>query len=302
MKPTLLVLAAGLGSRYQGLKQLDFIGPNKEAMIDYSVYDAIRAGYGKVVFVIRKSFSESFQKSFNKKLKGLIEVEYVYQEIDNIPEAISINSERTKPWGTGHAVLMAKSVIHETFVVINADDYYGSSSFQVIADYFKMTENTEFDNSCMLGYKLENTLSRNGQVSRGVCEADTNNLLTKVVERTGIEKIDNKIVCKTDINKQIELSGSEVVSMNFWGLDPSLFNYLESYFLDFINENANDPAAEFFLPYVINDLISKGEVKVKVLQSADNWFGITYKDDKVDAIEYISELIKNGVYPKRLWD
>ncbi|MCD4698744.1 MAG: nucleotidyltransferase [Bacteroidales bacterium] len=301
MKPTLLILAAGMGSRYGGLKQVDPVGPNGEAIIDYSIYDAIRTGYGKVVFVIRESFADAFKGTFNKKLEGKIEVEYVYQELDNIPEGIPVNPERTKPWGTGHAVLVAKNVINGPFVVINADDFYGPSSYQLLTDYFKVIEDSKGENYSMVGYGLEHTLSEHGHVSRGVCEKDKNDFLQTVVERTQIERIDGKIISQIDENTQMELTGKEVVSMNTWGFAPSFFQYLESFFAEFIKENANNPKAEFYIPTVVNELINKGKITLKVLESKDMWFGVTYKEDKDSAVSSINALIKSGVYPSKLW-
>jgi len=301
MKPTLLILAAGMGSRYGGLKQVDPVGPNGEAIIDYSIYDAIRTGYGKVVFVIRESFADAFKETFNKKLEGKIEVEYVFQELHNIPEGIALNPERQKPWGTGHAVLVAKDVVKEPFVVINADDFYGPSSYQLLADYFMEIENKAGENYSMVGYGLEHTLSEHGHVSRGVCEKDENDFLQTVVERTQIEKIDGKIITKIEDDKEMELTGKEVVSMNTWGFSPSFFNFLETHFAKFMKANANNPKAEFYIPTVVNELIHNGEITLKVLESKDRWFGMTYKEDKDSAVESINALIADGVYPEKLW-
>ncbi|MDB4304186.1 sugar phosphate nucleotidyltransferase [Desulfosarcina sp.] len=301
MKPTLLILAAGMGSRYGGLKQVDPVGPNGEAIIDYSIYDAIRSRYGKVVFVIRESFAEAFKELFDKKLEGKIEVEYVFQELDNIPKGIPVNPERTKPWGTGHAVLVAKDAVKEPFVVINADDFYGPTSYQLLVDYFKEIENANGDNCSMVGYGLEHTLSEHGHVSRGVCEKDENDFLQTVVERTQIERIDGKIITKIDENSEMELTGKEVVSMNTWGFSPSFFNQLEIYFAEFIKANADNPKAEFYIPTVVNELINKGEITLKVLESKDRWFGVTYKEDKESAVASINALIADGVYPEKLW-
>jgi UTP-glucose-1-phosphate uridylyltransferase len=302
MKPTLLILAAGMGSRYGGLKQVDPVGPNGESIIDYSIFDAIRAGYGKVVFVIRESFADAFKESFNSKLAGKIEVEYVFQEIDNVPEGIEISDERTKPWGTGHAVLVAKNIIKEPFVVINADDFYGPSAYQMIADYMNEAYvNEPHPNFCMVGYKLKYTLSENGYVSRGVCETDEQSFLKTVVERTSIERINNKIITKLNDGSDMELTGDEDVSMNIWGFTPSYFDFLEEAFGKFILENSANPKAEFYIPTVVNDLIEGDKINMKVLESKDKWFGVTYKEDKDDAVRNIAKLIKQGVYPEKLW-
>ncbi len=301
MKPTLLILAAGMGSRYGGLKQVDPVGPNGEAIIDYSIYDAIRAGYGKVVFVIRESFAEAFKNSFNSKLEGKIDVDYVFQELDNVPEGIEISGERTKPWGTGHAVLVTKEAINEPFTVINADDFYGPAAYQMIAQYMNGVYENQPPHYCMVGYKLKYTLSEHGYVSRGVCETDDKGFLKTVVERTHIERIEERIVTKLNDGSEMELTGDEDVSMNIWGFTPSYFEFLEEAFGKFISENAGNPKAEFYIPTVVNDLIEKREIKMKVLESKDKWFGVTYKEDKDEAVGNIAELIKQGVYPERLW-
>ena len=302
MKPTLLILAAGMGSRYGGLKQVDPVGPNGEAIIDYSIYDAIRAGYGKVVFVIRESFADAFKESFESKLAGKIETEYVFQELNNyVPENIQIAADRKKPWGTGHAVLVAKDVINEPFVVINADDYYGPNAYQMIPGYLASVPDVSKPYYCMVGYGLKNTLSEHGFVSRGVCETDGEDFLETVVERTHIEKVENKIISRIDENTTMELSGNEVVSMNVWGFTPSFFEYLENYFYRFIQTNADNSKGEFYIPYVVNDLIEKQKIRLKVLESKDGWFGVTYKEDKELAVQNIADLIEKGVYPERLW-
>jgi UTP-glucose-1-phosphate uridylyltransferase len=302
MKPTLLILAAGMGSRYGGLKQVDPVGPNGEAIIDYSIYDAIRAGFGKVVFVIRESFAEAFKESFESKLAGKIETEYVFQELHSfVPESLNIASERQKPWGTGHAVLVARDVIHEPFVVINADDYYGPNAYQMIPDYLASVSDASKPYYCMVGYGLKNTLSEHGFVSRGICQTDKDEFLETVVERTHIEKVGNRIISKIDEHTSMELSGNEVVSMNVWGFTPSYFEYLENYFNSFIHANADNPKGEFYIPYVINDLIKKQKIRLKVIESKDSWFGVTYKEDKKLAVQNIADLIEKGVYPEKLW-
>ena len=302
MKPTLLILAAGIGSRYGGLKQVDPVGPNGEAIIDYSIYDAIRAGFGKVVFVIRESFAEAFSNSFSKKLEGKIETAYVFQELNNVPDGIEYTSERKKPWGTGHAVLVAKDVINEPFVVINADDFYGHSAYKKIGDYLDSVTDSEIPDYCMVGYGLQYTLSEHGYVSRGVCETDKNNYLKTVIERTHIEKVDGNILTELDDGSKMKMTGKEVVSMNIWGFTPSYFDFLEKYFEAFIRQNAGNPKAEFYIPFVVNELIKTGKAKLKVLESKDLWFGVTYKEDKELAVRNIAGLIKKGVYPEKLWD
>lgn len=298
MKPTLLVLAAGMGSRYGGLKQIDPIGPTNETIIDYSIHDAIEAGFGKIVFVIRESFEEEFKELFNAKLAGKIEVDYVNQEIGKLPEGSVYNLEREKPWGTGHAILMAKDSIHEPFAVINADDYYGVEAFATIADYLS-TSITDEEN-CMVGYRLGNTISENGSVSRGVCETNDNNHLTTVVERTHIEKLKDGIAYKEN-DKWISLPAETTVSMNFWGFTPQVFNHLEAQFVSFLKAEGDQMKSEFFIPSVVAKIIDEGKTKVKVLESDAQWFGVTYKEDKEKAIKAIGKLIEKGTYPSKLW-
>lgn len=299
MKPTLLVLAAGMGSRYGGLKQIDPIGPSNETIIDYSIHDAIEAGFGKIVFVIRESFEEEFKAIFNSKLTGKIEVDYVNQEIEKVPDGITFNKEREKPWGTGHAILMAKDCINEPFAVINADDYYGAEAFTTIADYLS---NTITDQEyCMVGYQLANTISENGSVSRGVCETNENDHLTTVVERTHIEKLEDGIAYKEN-EQWVSLPADAIVSMNFWGFTPQLFEHLESQFVTFLKEKGDQLKSEFFIPSVVANIIHDGKTKVKVLKSDAQWFGVTYREDKEKAIDAIGKLIEKGAYPSSLWN
>jgi len=299
-KPTLLILAAGIGSRYGGLKQLDKVGPSGETIIDYSVYDAIQAGFGKVVFVIRENIEADFRSFFDEKLKGKIEVEYAFQETHKIPEGIDFSTERVKPWGTGHAVLMAKDVIHENFAVINADDFYGREAYQTLADYFKAENHQETD-YCMVGYELRNTLSENGFVSRGQCKSDDNNFLFDVIERTHIERKNNIIVFQDENENYVKLEDDTLVSMNFWGFTPTYFDFLNEKFSRFISENTNNLKAEFYIPSVVNDLIEEKRARVKVLHSTASWFGVTYKEDKVGVMENIRQLITSEIYPNKLW-
>ncbi len=299
-KPTLLILAAGIGSRYGGLKQLDTVGPNGEAIIDYSIYDAIQAGFGKVVFVIRKSIEKDFIEFIGNKLDGKIEVEYAFQELDKIPEGISLNLERVKPLGTGHAVLVAANVINENFAVINADDFYGRDAYITIANHFSELDNNSLDN-CMVGYNLKNTLSDHGYVSRGQCTSDNNNYLVDVVERTHIEKKTDGIYFESEEGKEELLDGSTLVSMNFWGFTPKYFDELEHRFAKFVEVNKNELKAEFFIPTVVNELIIEGKGKTKVLESDAAWFGVTYQEDRPVVVESIRALIKAGKYPENLW-
>lgn len=299
MKPTLLVLAAGMGSRYGALKQMDGVGPNNESILDYSVFDAKRAGFGKVVFVIREDFAENFKKINNKERYG-IDVEYVYQSIDNIPANIHISYDRKKPWGTAHAVMCAKNVINEPFAVINADDFYGKEAYEVLYNFLKKQENST-NEYAMVAYKLKNTLSDFGTVSRGVCTQDADNHLQTVTERTSIERKDDKIAYTENDEKHI-LDDDALVSMNFWGFTKDFFEYLDRDFITFINTEAQtNEKAEFFIPLVVNNLIESKQAKVKVLSSNAKWFGVTYKEDKPFVVKKIKDLIKQGVYPEKLW-
>ena len=300
MKPTLLVLAAGMGSRYGGLKQLDQLGPSGETIIDYSVFDAIRAGFGKMVFVIRRDIENEFKESIIRKYEDKIPVEYVFQELSMVPEGIKVPEERVKPWGTGHAVLVAKEVIHEPFAVINADDFYGKDSFRVMADFLSALTPEQQDRYCMVGYELQYTLSEFGSVSRGACEANERNELQKMVERTKIERKDGKI-CYEEEGKWITLKDSQIVSMNLFGFAPSFFSYLQTQFKTFIKENSDNPKAEFYIPLVVNNLIHSGKVTMNILPTRSRWFGVTYKEDKQVAENKIRELVAMGEYPDNLW-
>ncbi|MBQ9529972.1 MAG: nucleotidyltransferase [Bacteroidales bacterium] len=301
MKPTLLILAAGMGSRYGSLKQMDGLGPNGEAIIDYSIYDAIRAGFGKIVFVIRHSFAEPFKEHFQaEKFGGDVKFEFVYQELEYLPEGYSVPEGRVKPWGTNHAVMMAKDVIKEPFAVINADDFYGKESYQTMADYLRSIEGTKGKYS-MIGYRLENTLSDFGSVSRGVCETDSNGLLTTITERTAISRKGDKVVF-AEGDTETELDPTCPVSMNFWGFTPEYFDYSEDVFKEFLDGAlaSGNLKAEFFIPYIVDKLIARGQASVKVLDCDAKWFGVTYKEDRPFTVEKINALISAGVYPKKI--
>jgi NDP-sugar pyrophosphorylase family protein len=300
MKPTLLVLAAGMGSRYGSLKQVDPVGPAGETILEYSVYDAIRAGFGKVVFVIRRELEKDFNEIFIQKLQKHIEVGYVFQEIDMVPAGIKIPAERVKPWGTAHAVMVAGSTVKEPFAAINADDYYGSDAFMKIGAYLS---NLDVNQSTytMVGFDVDNTLSENGTVSRGVCEVDSNMLLKSVVERFKIENTDKGVICKDESDNAFYIDAKSIVSMNFWGFTPKFFSQLETHFQQFIKENFANPKAEFFLPFVVDELIKSKQATVNVLRSKDKWFGVTYKDDKPLVVARIKKLVEAGIYPQNLW-
>jgi len=301
MKPSLVILAAGMGSRYGSLKQIDAIGPSGEAIIDYSIYDAIRAGFEKVTFIIRKNIEQDFREVFGEKLKGKIETEYAFQELDMVPEGISFPPDRVKPWGTGHAVWVVKDYVREPFAVINADDFYGAGSYRAMADYLSRQDGTAGANYCMMGYQIEQTLSDFGSVSRGICESDGEDFLISVVERTDIVKAEGRIYFKDDKMGPLSLRGDELVSMNIWGFTPSVFEYLEHAFSDFFRKNSGKLKAELYIPSVVNDMVAGHKANVKILPAKDQWFGVTYKEDKQIAIENINKLIKKGIYPENLW-
>ena len=299
MKPTLFILAAGMGSRYGGLKQLDGLGPNGETIMDYSVFDAMRAGFGKVVFVIRKDFEEDFRRVVLSKYADHVPCEVCFQGIDNLPEGFTRNPERTKPWGTNHAVLMAKDLIHEPFMVINADDFYGKESFEVMAK-FLLSVNGEQGKYCMAGYRVGNTLSEHGTVSRGVCATDKMGFLTDVVERTAIENKNGHIVYQ-DNGVDVEIPFETPVSMNMWGFTPEYFTYAEEAFKAFLTENAQELKAEFYIPTLVNDMIKAGKATCQVLDTTAKWFGVTYADDRQMVVDKIQALVDAGVYPNKLF-
>lgn len=300
MKPTLFVLAAGMGSRYGGLKQLDGLGPNGETIMDYSIYDAIQAGFGKVVFVIRKSFEADFRAVVVNKFKNLIDVEVVFQDITDVPEGCTYNPEREKPWGTNHAVLMGREVIKEPFAVINADDFYGQESFAILADFLRSVVG-KTNEYCMIGYRVGNTLSESGSVSRGVCVVDENNLLKNVVERTHIEEKGGTIIFIDENGEEVSIAAETPVSMNMWGFTPDYFDYSLEYFKQFLAENGDKLKSEFYIPLAVNNLIVEGRATCAVLDTPSKWFGVTYAEDRPQVVLKINELIRKGVYPKQLF-
>ena len=300
MKPTLFILAAGMGSRYGGLKQLDGLGPNGETIMDYSVFDAMRAGFGKVVFVIRKDFEEDFRRVVLSKYADHVPCEVCFQGIDCLPEGFTRNPERTKPWGTNHAVLMAKDLIHEPFMVINADDFYGKESFEVMAK-FLLDVNGQQGKYCMAGYRVGNTLSEHGTVSRGVCATDKMGYLTDVVERTAIESKDGHIVFPDENGNEIEIPFDTPVSMNMWGFTPEYFEYTEEAFKEFLKVSGQELKTEFYIPTLVNDLIKAGKATCQVLDTPAKWFGVTYADDRQMVVDKIQALVEAGVYPNKLF-
>jgi len=301
MKPVLFVLAAGMGSRYGGLKQLDGLGPNGETIMDYSIYDAERAGFGKVVFVIRESFEKDFREKILRKYENLIPVETVFQELDKLPKGFQLSKDRVKPWGTNHAVMMGKDVIKEPFLVINADDFYGRESYQIAGEYLQSLENKK-NHYFMVGYRIGNTLSESGSVSRGICSTNKEGFLTSITERTYvIRDKDGKIKYKDENENLIELSENSPVSMNMWGFTTEYFDYSESLFIDFLTKNQDNPKAEMYIPRAIDCLIKKAQVQVKVLDTPSKWFGVTYAEDRASVVEKIAQLVAKGDYPQKLF-
>lgn len=300
MKPTLFVLAAGMGSRYGGLKQLDGVGPNGETIMDYSIYDAIQAGFGKVVFVIRKDFEKDFREKILSKYEGLIPTEVVFQSITDLPEGFTCPEDRTKPWGTNHAVLMGAGAIHEPFAVINADDFYGRNAFEVMAADLSKPRTGKGDYS-MVGFRVGNTMTDNGSVARGVCSTSPEGHLTSVVERTAISYDKDHNIVFTDENGQVQtLDPKTPVSMNFWGFTPDYFDYSKREFEKFLAKDLNTPKAEFFIPLCVDTLIKNGEATVRVLDTDSRWFGVTYSADRPDVVAKLAALHANGTYPTPL--
>jgi|UniRef100_UPI004049F2D6 hypothetical protein len=308
MKPTLLVLAAGMGSRYGGLKQIDPVGPSGETVLDYGVYDAIRAGFGRVVFIIRRDFEQIFREQIGAKYAGLITVDYVFQSLDALPPGHTVPTGREKPWGTGHAVWCAREAIHEPFAVINADDFYGADSFHQLGLFLTqpVTPAQNFDpmsghrppkpgaaQFAMVGFALSNTLSENGAVSRGICVADSTGHLHSITEQTGI--------MGDDVGEGKKYSGTAIASMNCWGFTPALFTGLDRQFDEFLTANDTAVKSEFYLPAAVSTMIAQQEAVVKLLPTSSAWFGITYREDKARAINAIADLIGTGVYPPKLF-
>ncbi len=300
MKPALVVLAAGMGSRYGGLKQVDSLGPGGETIIDYSVFDALRAGFGKVVFVIRKHIEEDFLNVFGGRFKGKAQFEVVFQELDMLPEGFDCPSDREKPWGTAHAVWVAHKQVKGPFAVINADDFYGYDAFRVMAEALTSTGG-EKGNYYMVGYRLSNTLSDQGSVSRAICTTDDSGYLQTIVERKNIERI-NKVVCyRNDDGEHVAVDENALVSMNFWGFTPDYFARAKEIFRFFLKDNKEDTKAEFFIPLVVNELIKNGKATCKVLPTSAEWFGVTYPGDKPVVVSELEQLTDDGVYPSPLW-
>ena len=303
MKPTLLLLAAGMGSRYGGLKQLDGLGPNGETIMDYSIYDAVKAGFGKIVFVIRKDFEQDFKEKILSKYEGHVPAELCFQSLDALPEGFTCPEGRVKPWGTNHAVLMAKDIIREPFCVINCDDFYNRDAFMVIGKFLADLPEGSTGKYAMVGFRVGNTLSDNGTVARGICSKDADEHLTTVVERTEIMRVDGKVCYKDENGQWVAVEDNTPVSMNMWGFTPDYFTYSEEYFKQFLSDpvNMTNPKAEFFIPLMVNKLINDGTVTVTVLDTTSKWFGVTYAADRQSVVDKIQNLINEGVYPEKLF-
>ena len=303
MKPTLFLLAAGMGSRYGGLKQLDGLGPHGETIMDYSIYDAIKAGFGKLVFVIRKDFEQDFREKIISKYEGHIPCELVFQSIDKLPEGFICPEGRQKPWGTNHAVKMGEDVINEPFAVINCDDFYGRDSYRVMGEFLSNLPEGSKNTYAMVGFRIGNTLSESGTVSRGLCGTDENQLLTSVVERTKIERREGEVKYIDDNGEWTATPENTPVSMNFWGFTPDYFGYSKSYFVDFLSDSKNmeNLKSEFFIPLMVDKLIKEGTATVKVLDTTSKWFGVTYPEDRQSVVDKIQALIDAGEYPDKLF-
>ncbi len=305
MKPTLLVLAAGMGSRYGGLKQLDGVGPNDESILEYSVFDALRAGFGKIVFVIRPDFADDFKTKIASKFADRVPIEYAYQTLSMLPEGFSVPETRQNPWGTGQAVLVTQNIIQEPFLALNADDLYGPSAYRLIAHYLSTLTDPQFPEFVMVGYILRNTLSPFGSVARGLCQVE-DGYLQSIVELTKIEpdgRSEHLTQAKytTSSGNVQKLSGNEIVSMNIWGLTPLVYPHLQKFFRQFLEEKGQEEKSEFYIPHAIGQLVQTGQARVKVLESQDSWLGVTYRDDKPYVVEKLRALIKQDVYPENLW-
>lgn len=294
---TLLVMAAGMGRRYGGLKQIDPVGPAGETIIDYSVYDAIRAGFQNLVFVIRKDFEPQFRATVGARFENRIAVQYAHQELEKLPHGFAVPAGRTKPWGTAHAMLVASEVIREPFVVINADDFYGAEGYRLLAEHLSSGGSEH----AMVAFQLRNTLSDFGTVARGVCQTSADGYLSAVTELTKIERRDGAITDSSNPGRLVHLAGEEPVSLNMWGFMPSLFPHVNAGFQQFMARDGGNPQSEYYIPTVVNDLVAAGLVRVRVLRTTANWFGITYREDRPYVVQSIRTLIQNGMYPDKLW-
>jgi len=301
MKTTLLILAAGMGSRYGGMKQVDPFGPSGETITDYSIYDAMKAGFDRIVFVISPTMEEDFKSNYIRKFPQSLEVDYVIQSVDNIPEGLALPEGRVKPWGTAHAVLMAKDDIKEPFAVINADDFYGGESYRIMHDFLVRTTEEVPGQYCMVGFQLQKTVSEHGSVSRGLCQVDDHGFLEEIVERTKVYMKDGGIVYEEGDGIPLPLDPMDTVSMNLFGFTPDFFGHINNHFRDFVRENLDNIKAELYIPLVVDQLIKSELARMSVLQTPESWFGVTYQEDKPKVLAAIRGLVDSGVYPESLW-
>lgn len=301
MQPTLIILAAGMGSRYGSLKQIDRFGPSGETIVEYSIYDALRAGFGKIVLVIRQNFVDDFREIVLDKAMKKADIRFVFQELDNLPQGFSLPADRVKPWGTGHAVLMAASEVNTPFAVVNADDFYGAQSYRIMSDFLSMPRQGDLEEYCLVDYRLDNTLSESGFVSRGICNVNRENYLTDITEHKKISREGNEIISLTESGKII-LTGKERVSMNLMGFLPSMFNHLKEQFAGFLTANSDKKDTEFYLPSAMNAVIKSGKARVKVLPTMEKWFGVTYREDREMVTNSLKKLTGQGLYPNSLWE
>ncbi|MDZ7739021.1 MAG: NTP transferase domain-containing protein [Bacteroidales bacterium] len=299
MKPALLVLAAGMGSRYGGDKQLDKVGPAGQTIIDYSIYDAVRAGFGKIVFVIRRDIEQQFKSYFMRPLEGRVDIDYVFQDMNDLPDGYEPSPERVKPWGTSHAILVARDKLNVPFGVINSDDYYGVDSFKILYDF--LVNDKDDNNYCIVGYRMGNTLSDHGHVNRGVCKTDNKGNLVNIVETRRIEKRPDGIFAPGPKGRELEFDADEIVSMNLWGFKPSCFKYLEEEFINFIERSAGNPNAELDIPTSMDVYVKKGEINIQVLMTEGKWFGVTYREDRPFVVRSLQDMVDKDIYPEKLW-
>jgi UTP-glucose-1-phosphate uridylyltransferase len=300
MRPTLLILAAGMGSRYGSLKQVDRFGPSDETIVEYSIYDALRAGFGKIVMVVQPGFVSDFREIILKRALNKADIRFVYQELNNIPQGYHVPADRVKPWGTGHAVLMAEPEINSPFAVINADDFYGAGSYRIISEFLSATQSGHPEQYCIVDYQLDHTLSESGSVSRGVCHVDSQGFLTGIAEHAKIMRQQNRITGEFDGNI-VHFTGKEPVSMNLIGFRPSMFHHLRNQFITFLQQHIHENKAEFYIPFAMNEVIRAGEARVKALHTDEKWFGVTYREDREMVMASLKSLVAKGVYPNDLW-
>ena len=301
MQPTLLILAAGMGSRYGSLKQIDRFGPSGETIVEYSIYDALRAGFGKIVMVVRKGFVDDFREIVLTRAMKKADITFVFQELDSLPKGFTLPAERVKPWGTGHAVLMAAGEINAPFAVVNADDFYGATSYSIMAGFLSTQRSGGLEEYCLVDYQLEKTMSETGSVSRGICHVDDDGYLTDITEHTKISRNGNVIISEFAGKDPVIFTGRERVSMNLMGFMPSMFDHLHQQFIDFLHQHPNSHAAEFYIPFAMNEVIRTGKARVKVLPTQERWFGVTYREERDIVANNLKTLVQQGVYPADLW-